>query len=85
MSTSEIDDYVYPRVINWAQITKDIADHGMPYSSISRCMGVGWSTLQKWRKGSEPSVSFGTALLLIHARQCGGELTEQRVSEAEIR
>ena len=81
---SEIDDYVYPRFINWIQVTKDIAEHGLTYNGISQCMGVGYSTLQRWRTGSEPCHSSGSALLLIHAKYCGGELTKQRVAEADI-
>jgi len=80
---NEIDDYVYPREIDWAQITLDISQHGMTYSGISKCLGVGWSTVQRWRKGAEPRTSFGNALLLVHARTCGGELTRQRVGEAK--
>jgi len=80
---AQIDDYVYPRIINWVQITRDIAEHGLNYNGICTCLGATWSTVQRWRTGSEPSHSKGSALLLIHAKYCGAELTKQRVSEAE--
>ena len=75
-------EYVYPRVLDWSNIMADIADNGCSYSDVSKILGVGWPTVQRWRTGSEPGHSKGTALLLIHARYCGQDLTKQRVSEA---
>jgi len=77
-------EYVYPRVLNWSQIMHDIADNGCSYSEVSKILGVGWSTVQRWRTGSEPGHSIGTALLMIHAKYAGQDLTKQRVSEAEF-
>jgi hypothetical protein len=76
-------EYVYPRVLNWAQIMRDIADNGLTYSSVSKTLGVGWSTVSRWRTGSEPQHSIGCAILLLHAKYCGQDLTRQRVSEGE--
>ena len=78
------EEYVYPRTINWVTIIEDIKDSGISYSSISRIMGVSWSTLQWWRTGTELKHSAGSGLLLVHTKHCGAELTKQRILEAEI-
>ena len=82
IQNSEIGDYVYPRVINWGDIMEDIATNGMTYSDVSKCLGIAGATIQGWRTGSEPRHSSGGALLLVHARICGRELTKLRVAEA---
>ena len=78
------DEYVYPRVIDWSQVMRDIADSGVNYNRVARILGVGWSTVQRWRTGSEPGHAIGSSILVIHARYCGAELTKQRVLEADI-
>jgi hypothetical protein len=82
-ASQEISEYVYYREIDWVQIIEDIKDHGCVYFDICRQLGVGWSTLQGWRKGSEPRFSTGSGLLMMHAKICGTRLTKQRVDEAE--
>jgi hypothetical protein len=83
-NTSLQDDYIYPRVINWQKVILDIVNHGESYSDICRVLGVPWSTLQGWREGAEPRHSMGSGLLLVHAKYCGPELTNERVMEAEL-
>lgn len=78
------NEYIYPRVINWAQVVEDIKDNGLNYFGITRVLGVSWGCVQGWRtKGTEPRHSVGSSLLLIHAKVCGNTLTQQRINEAE--
>jgi hypothetical protein len=77
-------DYIYPREINWVQVIEDIRNATGSYSIICKKMGTGWSTLQRWRTGSEPRFADGSGLLLIHAQHCGQAQTKQRVMEAEV-
>ena len=81
----DVEDYIYPRVINWIRVIDDIREHGGTYSTICKILGLSWSTLQGWRTGCEPRHSTGSSLLLIHAKYCGTELTKQRVLEAELK
>ncbi len=75
--------YIYPRRVDFQQLIEDIVGTGMSYFGIARAMGVSWSTLQKWRKGSEPRHSTGSALLGLHRQICGTEINQQRITEAE--
>lgn len=77
-------DYIYPRTVDWVRVLEDLPEHGMTYSAACRQLGVAWSTLTKWRHGSEPGWSKGSAVLQLHAKVCGAELTKQRIQEASI-
>jgi hypothetical protein len=79
--SERVEEYIYPRILDWAQIMRDIADH-ISYTQVANILGVGWSTVQRWRTGSEPRHSMGSALLMVHAKYCGSDLTRQRVAEA---
>ena len=76
------NEYIYPRVIDWNQVVEDIHAAGLNYFGITRVLGVSWGCLQGWRRGHEPRHSTGSSLLLIHAKLCGPDLTQQRVNEA---
>jgi len=76
-------DYVYPRQIDFRVIIDDIVKSGFSYFEISRQLGITWGGLSAWRKGAEPRYSMGAGLLMMHAKQCGTELTRQRVLESE--
>jgi len=77
-------DYIYPREIDFVQVIEDIKQAAGSYSVVCRTLGIEWSTLQRWRKGSQPRFREGSGLLLMHAQQCGTEQTQQRVLEAEL-
>lgn len=78
----QVDDYVFPREINWIQIIEDIKAEYGTYSCIAKALGVEWSTVQGWRQGCEPRFTNGSGLLMIHAKICGGKRTQQRIAEA---
>jgi len=80
----EVDDSVYTRVIDFPRVIEDIKASGPSYFDTCRMTGVGWSTLQGWRKGCEPRHSAGNSLLLVHAKHCGSTLTQQRIGEARV-
>ncbi len=77
------NEYLYERSIDWVQLIEDIRANGLKYAGIGRVLGVEWSTLQGWRDGCEPRYRSGANLLLLHAKQCGLELMQQRISEAK--
>lgn len=78
----KLEEYAYPKILPWDQIFKDLYDAGKTPSDISELIGVKWSTLARWRQGTEPKDSYARAILTIHARYCGESLTEIRLSEA---
>jgi len=83
METFKLSEYVYPKKLPWIEIFKDLEKHGANPSTVGELIGVGWSTLQKWRSGTEPKYSVGISILTLHTRYCGEDLTNQRITEAE--
>jgi len=70
--------------INWDTIFKDLEKVGQVAYKIKNQLGVAWSTLDYWKTpGYEPKESIARALLEIHTRHCGIELTQRRIKEAE--
>ena len=77
-------EYVYPRYIDWKRVILDIKHSGLNYSGICRILGIPWSTFQNYQQnGVEPRHAIGSSILLIHSKQCGIDLTQQRVTEAK--
>lgn len=75
-----------PPMIYWRQILDDLRDYGCSGYKVAQEIGVGWSTVQGWRKCKEDiGHGFGRALLRLHARYCGAALTIQRQYEAEAK
>jgi len=79
----KLDEYAYPKKLPWIEIFKDLEKHGVTPSMAGELIGAGWSTLQKWRSGTEPKHSIGISILTLHTRYCGEDLTNQRITEAE--
>ncbi len=72
--------------INWRDIIEDNYNiGGLPYTHQALAIGKEWSTLQRWLHGSQPSFAAGMALLALHSRQCGHEMTLQRLREGPIK
>lgn len=82
LPTKVTEEYIYPRMLDWAQIMRDLYEH-ITYNEVAKILGVNWGNVQRWRTGSEPGYSKGSAILLLHARCCGGELTKQRILEGK--
>jgi hypothetical protein len=71
--------------INWRQLLADLKVHGCSGYRVTVELGVGWSTVQSWRRmKDDPGYGYGRALILLHSRHCGAALTFQRLTEADI-
>ena len=77
-----LSDLVYPRKMAWDVILSDLNSKGVTPSQVAMLTGAVWSSLQRWRDGTEPRYSMGQSILIIHTRYCGEDLTNQRVTEA---
>ena len=76
-----VDFDIYPVHIHWSTIISDIADAGViPYHQ-AQSINVSWSTFQRWKNGSTPAFDTGHALLILHSKTCGIELTQKRLEE----
>ena len=75
-------DYVYAVRVNWLQVLRDLRARGVSGYGLAELMQISRSTVQRWEEGSEPSHSYGMAVLSVHTRYCGQESTQQRITEA---
>lgn len=76
-------DYVYPTVLPWRDIIKDLKGAGLSAKGTADLVGCSWSTFQRWYcDGVEPRHSYATAILALHTRYCGDDLSKKRMSEA---
>lgn len=82
MTQYKLSDLVYPKKIDWCQIFDDLNSAGVSPYQVGILIGQGWSSVQRWKTGTEPKYSVGVSILFVHARHCGGELTDQRLEEA---
>ena len=76
---------VYPKEIDWAVISDDIKGSGLCYFRQAIALGKEWSTLQKWRNGAQPRFCDGHALLMLHTKICGEELTKKRLGDSRMK
>ena len=75
-------DYAYTYPINWDQIFRDINRTGICNARLCQLIGKRYSSLQRWLEGTEPKEHVARAILTIHARYCGENLTRQRIEES---
>lgn len=75
---------VYTIQLDWAQITRDIKAAGVPYTQQAFALGKQFSTLQTWMQGGEPEFRNGCALLVLHRKVCGPQLTLKRLMEGKL-
>lgn len=85
MSAVLTNDYVYPLLMPWPAMLKDLYAVGYTDYRIGKCLGVDHSTVEAWGKGSEPRHSFGVALIVLHERVCGVDCGKLRHSESKPR
>lgn len=72
---------IKPIEIYWPTIIRDLADHGLCYRQQANSIGCEWTTLQRWKNGSQPRFNNGHALLILHSKICGIALTQKRLEE----
>ena len=76
--TQILDIDVFPLEVNWATLIDDITRRGYTPARQAAMLGKGWSTFQRWLNGTEPRFAHGHALLILHQKICGPELTCER-------
>jgi hypothetical protein len=67
--------------IDWKTIIEDMKHRDYPYSKQAEAIGRGWSSFQGIMRGCSPRFADGHALLILHAKVCGTQLTEKRFIE----
>jgi len=82
MSQYKYSDYVFPKVLPWETILEDLKKTGYNAYQVSILVGAKWSSFQNV-VNVEPRDSMARAILKIHSRYCGEELTIQRISEGK--
>jgi hypothetical protein len=78
------EPFVLRHRIEWRDVLADLRGAGVSGYRLANILLATASTVQGWRKGSEPCHSYGVAILEVHTRFCGGERTAQRVREAKL-
>lgn len=70
--------------LDWPRILQDMKDRGTSIYQAAKILGRPETTVQSWCKGHEPSYSNGAAILLLHSKVCGEELTKNRCNEEVV-
>lgn len=68
----------------WTDVLADLRAAGVSGYRLSEVMLISRSTVQRWEEGSEPSHSYGAAILEVHKRFCGEQQTLVRIHQAEL-
>lgn len=64
---------VYPVKINWARLMTELRSAGWTPYKVAGTLCADHPTAYAWANGSEPSHSYGAALLRLHQTICGQE------------
>lgn len=88
-TTIQSSDYysillIPPLEIKWNVLINDIRRKGFTYQQQYDILGKPQSTFSQWISGSDPRFSSGCALLILHQKVCGEELTRKRIAEAHL-
>lgn len=84
-ATISSSDYIYPTMLPWRTIFNDLASARCSPYRVACLIGYSWSTVQRWYyDGVEPRESAARAILELHKRFCGEELTEKRKQEVDL-
>jgi hypothetical protein len=78
---------IYPKRLDWRRILEDMRERGTSIYQAAKILGKPETTVQSWYRlkyPSEPSYSHGAAVLLLHARICGEDLTKRRCNEEVV-
>lgn len=65
-----------PQHINWPQVIEDLSAAGLGMKRLAKRLGVGWSTVRGWKRGSEPSHADGEQVLGVWIEHTGKDRTE---------
>ena len=75
---------VFPINPDWSVIIADMKEMGLSYSRQARAIGKEQSGVQcYYQEGVPPRFPEAHALLILHSKICGIELTRKRLEEAK--
>lgn len=83
MTQYKLSDLEYPKKLDWTLIFDDLVMHGISPYQVAILIGQGWSSVQRWREGTEPKYSIGVSILRVHSKYCGDALTDKRLAEIQ--
>lgn len=75
---------VFPLEVSWTTLIDDMTRKGYTPTRQAAMLGKGWSTFQRWLNGTEPRFRHGHALLVLHQKICGPELTKLRFTQMSL-
>ncbi len=75
---------INPKRLDWRRIISDLKSRGVSIYQAAKILGKPETTVQSWWVGHEPSHSNGAAVLLLHSKICGEELTKIRCNEEVV-
>lgn len=78
-------EFVYPLRIDWERLMREMRDAGWTPYKVAMTICADHATAYSWAKGSEPSHSYGAALLTLHRSVCGPEASEKLRTDAKAR
>jgi hypothetical protein len=88
-STAGSSDYTHiltfritPLNVNWVTLIHDMKERGISFLKQSESIGEEWPTFQRWLRGGGTRFHNGHALLILHSKVCGIELTQKRIMES---
>lgn len=58
----------------WRAMADDMKAAGLSYNRQASCLGLGFSTYQRYLDGTEPKYSIGTVIKALHLQVCGQSL-----------
>jgi len=70
---------IEPANMNWALLIEDMRSREIPIGKQAEMLNTSYSTLQRYWQGSEPGFSTGHAILILHSKICGINITQQRL------
>lgn len=76
--TLSSSDYVHQKKVDWPAVIEDLRARGLTITKIAACLGLNRTTVSEWRLNHEPNFASGAALLELHSRYCGEDLTKLR-------
>jgi len=68
-----------PANMNWALLIQDMRERKVSINQQAEILDTTYSKIQRYWQGSEPGFSTGHAILILHSKICGINITQQRL------
>jgi hypothetical protein len=78
-------EMVYPLLIDWARLMRELRAAGWTPYKVAMTLCADHPTAYSWAQGSEPRHSYGAALLNLHRSVCGQEASAKLHSDSRPR